>query len=224
MSESMLTSEAASTSEGQGTSQVAASEVTPAQGQGTEQSAQQQQATEGQTTEGQKAEGEGAEGDAGKPAEKVGAPEKYEFKAPEGQSFDDAVIAQFSEVAKELDLPQDAAQKILDKVGPTILARQTEAIEAAKTQWADTTKADKEIGGEKLDENLAAAKKALDKFGTPELRALLNQSGLGNHPELIRVFVRAGKAISEDRFVSASVGGPAANRSHAAALYPSQQQ
>ena len=41
-------------------------------------------------------------------------------------------------------------------------------------------------------------------FGTPELRDVLNMTGLGNHPEIIRAFYRAGKAISEDAFVSGS--------------------
>jgi hypothetical protein len=216
----MLTSEAANPSEGPAASQAATG--TPAQA--GEQVAAPQQATQGQTpTEGQAADGTGdAAGEQDKPAEKAGAPEKYEFKAEEGRAFDPKVIEQFSEVARELDLPQDAAQKILDKMAPTLAARQAEALEAARADWADTARTDKEFGGDKLNENLAVAKKALDQFGTPELRTLLNESGLGNHPEVIRVLYRAGKAISEDRFVGGSVGGPPASRDAARALYPSQ--
>jgi hypothetical protein len=70
-----------------------------------------------------------------------------------------------------------------------------------------SSKTDQEFGGEKLSENLSVAKKALDAFGTPELRKLLDDSGLGNHPEVIRMMYRAGKAISEDRFVGGSPGG-----------------
>jgi hypothetical protein len=50
------------------------------------------------------------------------------------------------------------------------------------------------------------AKKALDAFGTAELRSLLNESGLGNHPEVIRFMFRAGKAISEDSMVTGTKG------------------
>jgi hypothetical protein len=71
------------------------------------------------------------------------------------------------------------------------------------------SKGDKEFGGDKLSENLGVAKKALDAFGTAELRSLLNQSGLGDHPEVIRFMYRAGKAISEDRFVG---GAPAVGK------------
>ena len=166
---------------------------------GSEQAAQQQQTTEGQNTEGQQAEGAKAEGEQAKPE---GAPEKYEFKAAEGATLDGAVIGAFSEVAKDLNLTQDAAQKVLDKMAPVLAARQVEQIEAVQTGWAESAKVDKEFGGDKLQENLGTAKQALEKFGSPELRTLLNDSGMGNHPEVIRAFYRIGKAMSEDSIVT----------------------
>lgn len=143
---------------------------------------------------------EGAKPD-GEPPKPAGAPEKYEFVAPEGKQYDSKMLGTYAEAARELNLPQDAAQKMLDKLAPAVQARQAEQLQAAREEWAAGTRADKEFGGAKLDENLATAKKALDTFGSPELRALLNESGLGNHPEVIRLFYRAGKSISEDRFV-----------------------
>jgi hypothetical protein len=205
----------AATPEGAG-SQTAATEAA-AQATTTD-AATQQQAAEGQTTETATAEeGVKTEGDAEQPQ---GAPEQYEsFTAPDGAEFDGKVIEQFSEVAKELNLPQDAAQKLLDKMGPTIATRQSEQLEAARQQWAADAKADKEFGGDKLNENLAFGKKALDTFGTPELRTLLNDSGLGNHPEVIRMMVRAGKAISEDRVVTGG-GAITTDQSTAQRMYP----
>lgn len=216
MSETLM-SDAATTTEGQAAAQPAA-DATPAQAAAP--TGEQQQATEQQPTAdaGQTAETDSEAGEESKPQ---GAPEKYDFTAPEGSTFDDAVIEQFSEVARELDLPQDAAQKILDKVTPVIQARQAEQLEKARQEWADTSRADKEFGGDKLNENLAVAKKAMDKFGSPELRTLLNESGLGNHPEVIRMFYRAGKAISEDNFVTGR-SSPGGLRDAAAVLYPSQ--
>lgn len=167
-----------------------------------------QQAATGADAAGQTQQPDGqpaAEGQD-KPAEEAkepeGAPEQYEFQAPEGHEFDPDVIGQFADVARELNLTQDAAQKVLDKMAPAIASRQAEQVQAVRQQWADEARADREFGGDKLDENLAFAKKAMDGFATPELRTLLNESGLGNHPEVIRVFVRVGKAISEDSFVA----------------------
>ncbi|WP_323026539.1 protease [Castellaniella sp.] len=166
------------------------------------------------------AQGAGADGEAGKPKPAEGAPEKYEFQAPEGtEAFDSQVLDAFSAVAKDLNLPQEQAQQILDKMTPVIQARQVEQLQAAHDQWIQAAETDKEFGGEKLQENMAVAKKALDTFGSPELRTLLNQSGLGNHPEIIRAFYRAGKAISEDRFIPSGQANAAAG-ANAKRLYP----
>lgn len=226
MSESMLTSEAANTSEGQGTSQGAATDATQGAATGQPQGAEgaaQQQGAEGQAqAEGAKPASEGAEGDAG---DKPGAPEVYEFKAPEGKEYDPAALAKFSDVARKHNLTQDAAQNLLDDLAPVVAERQQQAIEAVQAEWTASAKADKEFGGDSLDANLSVAKKALEKFGSPELRTLLNESGLGNHPEIIRAFYRAGKSISEDSVVTSSIGGGLpSNRGAANVLYPSQQK
>lgn len=161
---------------------------------------EQQPAGEQQQTETQEPQGEQQE------AKPEGAPETYEFKAPEGQQFDTTFLKTFEETARELNLSQDNAQKIIDKLSPVLQQTQMERIEAVRNEWADTAKVDKEFGGDKLNENLAVAKQALDKFGTPELKQLMNESGLGNHPEVVRFFYRAGKAISEDTVVTGNKG------------------
>lgn len=166
-------------------------------------------------------------GEAKAEAEAKAAPEKYEFKAPEGKQFDAEVLTAYSEVARELNLSQEAAQRVLDAMAPKMAERQVAQIEAVQRGWIDSAKSDKEFGGEKLPENLGVAKKALDAFGTTELRTLLNESGLGNHPEVIRFMFRAGKAISEDRMVTGGRGeaksaGPRSFNDLADALYSSQ--
>ena len=186
---------------------------------------QDQQASEQANTDNAEANKDG-ETQADKPQ---GAPEKYEFKAPEGKEFDAEIIGNFSEIAKELNLTQDAAQKLVESMGPKIAERQLAQVEAIRNEWAQQSQVDKEFGGDKLQENMAVAKKALDSFGTPELRTLLVQSGLGNNPEVIRFMYRAGKAISEDTFVGSSPGaggkptGPQDFNAKAAALYSNQQ-
>lgn len=194
----MMTEPAATTNEGQPASEPASQSATVAAA-----ASQTQQTTEGQTTDAAKAEAGKTEGDQEKPQ---GAPEKYEFQAPEGREFDPKVLEQFSEVAKELNMSNESAQKMLDTIAPALAQKQQDAIAAARTEWETSSKSDKEFGGDKLSENMAVAKKALETFGTPELRTLLNDSGLGNHPEIIRAFYRAGKAISEDGFVAGGTG------------------
>lgn len=224
--ESLMT-EAATTTEGNASQAApAAADAPTAQAVGdaaaAASAATQQQAAEGQNADTAKpGEGDQPQGDQVKPQ---GAPEKYEFKLPDGIQLDDKGAAAFSEVAKELNLTQEAAQKVLDKMGPVIAGRHADTLTQAKAQWVEAAQTDKEFGGEKLSENLSVAKKALDTFGTPELRTLLNESGLGNHPELIRLMYRAGKAISEDKFVPAGSGSPKGAKGLADALYPNQQR
>jgi len=137
---------------------------------------------------------------ADKPAADV-VPEKYDLQIPEGVNMDAAGVEAFAEFARDAGLTQDKAGALLAKMAPVMAQRQQQAVEAMHAEWAGQSKSDAEFGGDKLNENLAVAKRAMDKFGTPELTKLLNESGMGNHPEIIRAFYRAGKAISEDRFV-----------------------
>lgn len=148
-----------------------------------------------------------------------GAPEKYEFTAGEGVELDTEALKDFEPVARDLNLTNEQAQKLVDAY-PKILAgvqqRQAEAWQAQTEQWAADVKADKEIGGDKLTANLSAAQRALDLFGTPELKEYLNTTGLGNHPDLVKTFVKIGKAMSEDGMVDGSNQG---QRSAAEVLY-----
>ncbi len=89
-----------------------------------------------------------------------------------------------------------------------------------QTEWVAKAKADPELGGDKFDANLAVAKKAMDRFATPEFKAYLNETGLGNHPEMLRMLFKTGQAISEDKFVPSNQGNAKA-RDAAKTLYPS---
>lgn len=133
-------------------------------------------------------------------------PESYELKMPEGVQLDSAAAEEFTAIAKELKLDQAAAQKLAD-IGAKMATRQAEAHAQLVETWTEQVKTDKEIGGDKLDENLGVARKAIDTFGSPELKALLNSTGLGNHPEVVKLAFKVGKAISEDRFVQGSPKG-----------------
>lgn len=153
--------------------------------------------------------------------------EVYDFKAPEGQEFDPEVMKTYTEVVKELSLPKEAAQKVLDKIAPALQQRQAQQIEAINNEWIESVKTDKEYGGEKLQENLSIAKKALDQFATPQFKSFLEESRLGNNPEVIRFMLRVGRAISEDRFVNGAAptgkdAGPRSFNDLASALYSNQ--
>lgn len=135
----------------------------------------------------------------------AGAPEKYEdFKAPQGVSLDADVVKGFSEVAKELNLPQDKAQAVIDKVTPILAQKQADQIAQTNKAWQEKVKADPVIGGDHLKSTIATAQKALKDFrgadgkfvdeDVAELAAIA-----GNHPGLIKILRHFGSVIGEDR-------------------------
>lgn len=184
--------------------------------------------TEGQETEtkaeGETGEGEGGESEAG---EETGVPEKYEWTAPEGfeGELDQATLESFEPVARELGLNQEQADKLvalhaqsLQKANESAREQQSQQLE----QWQNDLRNDPEFGGAKFDANVKAAQKAVESFGSPGLKEALEESGLGNHPELVRTFAQIGKAISEDGFIPG--GKSSGPRSAAELMYPNHSK
>src|SRR3569623_1048179 len=88
---------------------------------------------------------------------------------------------------------------------------------------AYAARGDPEIGGAKWGDTIATAASALDRLGFTKgsaFRNLLDESGLGNHPDMIRAFVKVGKAISEDNDFVLGGGIPRIRRDRAETLYP----
>lgn len=171
--------------------------------------------------------------DGNKPAQdgtadkgKGGAPEKYgDFKLAEGVEMDKAMLEGFLPVAKELGLSQEQAQKLVDFQSQYVAhaqKAQQEAWDTMQADWVKAAKSDKEIGGPAFNDTVGFASKAIAKFGTPELKAALDATGVGNHPEFIRVFAKIGKAMSEDKFHVSNAEAPATPQSLAQRLFPNQ--
>ena len=154
-------------------------------------------------------------------AEVASAPESYEvFDLPDDFDMNEDTLGEYHTFAKENNLTQEQAQRGVDMVAQMKQAEMNQWVEQQKS-WVENAKQDAEYGGEKFEENIAVAVKARDSFGTSEFNEMLDSSGLGNHPEMIRFLNRVGKAISEDSVV---VGGNSTSAlSREAVLYPSMQ-
>lgn len=141
-----------------------------------------------------------------------GAPEKYaDFSLPEGLTIDAERTAEFSTVAKELNLTQDQAQKLVDLQSKMALESQSKALldyEKTVNEWAAESK---KVLGHDYKEKLALSAKAIDSLLPPEdakeLREFFKLSGLGNHPQLNKLFYSLGKSMSEDSFVTSGASG-----------------
>lgn len=156
-------------------------------------------ANESGTEEGTDAEGGDAEGEGG---EGSGVPEgDYELSLPKGVDVDTGLLEAMTPTLKELGLNNEQASKLagiyaeqLQKDGEARSA----ALQAQTESWGQELVKDPEMGGDKFDTTVARAAKAVKQFGTPALMQMLDETGLGNHPELVRAFSKIGEKLKED--------------------------
>ena len=170
------------------------------------------------------------------PAEpKVKAPESYQpftlpAEMPAGSPQVKEALAEASGVFKELGLTQEQGQRLIDLhakhwLGGMLNQQELfeQELDRRVTQWGEQTKAHPEFGGTRLNESLTSIRRAIAHLGGEKLaRALDQETGLINHPEVFAAFARAGKLFAEDRFVGGSPAGgePNTPSSMAARVYP----
>lgn len=134
---------------------------------------------------------------------KDGVPENYDFEVPEGLELDKELSDKFTDVAKELGLNNEQANKVVGLYAEKVMdmqKAQTEAWNKQVSDWEGELKSDPEFGGAKFTENAEIARMAINKFGGDELKEALNTTGLGNHPALVKFMHKIGMAMSEDSF------------------------
>lgn len=137
-------------------------------------------------------------------------PEKYDFKLDEGSLLDAAYVEQFSQFAKEKKLTQDQAQEFLQREAQALnsfVQKQQQEFEKQQSQWVEQIKTDPEIGGDKFNQSIELAHRALKEFASDSFLKELETTGYGNHPELVRVFAKIGNLIKEDKMISPSAAG-----------------
>ena len=148
-----------------------------------------------------------------------GPPEAYELTAPEGITLDAEAVELATPVFKDLGLNNEQANKLMPVAADFAKRIQEKSQQAVMSEvmaqraaWADEAQNDPEIGGAKFSETMALSAKALDTLGYPKgspFRNFLTDSGLGNHPEMIRAMRRIGEAVGEDNnFVRADGAAP----------------
>lgn len=146
-------------------------------------------------------------------------PPTYEsFKLPEGITLGEGGLGQFTSILSEIELAkgdhakmQEYGQKLVDRHISEVqnsLKAQTEfylnAYEKQKADWREAFEKDQEIGGNRRDTTLAAAQEFIKTHGgtsdqQKEFRDLMESSGVGNHPAMIRMLAKANIALREGK-------------------------
>lgn len=162
-------------------------------------------------------------------------PEKYDFKVPEGQTINAALVDKATPIFKELGLTQDAAQKLFDFYNTTAKAQAestTKLVADMRADWRTQTQALPEIATDpKAVENLGRAKATIfenDPKGLAEFNEAMDLTGAGDHPAVVKAILRFAARVNEGSHVSgrgpSSEGQTSPNKaarpSAAQAMYP----
>lgn len=137
---------------------------------------------------------------------------------PEGFWAESPAYEAFKKLSAELKLSPEQFQHLVDFETTQARKQQEEATEEKRqilARWAEETKT---LYGCALEQELRFALRAADSFGGPELRTLLEETGLGNHPVIIRTLSQIGRAISEDVCPGGNPSAPE-DKTFAEALY-----
>jgi hypothetical protein len=123
----------------------------------------------------------------------------YELKFADGVKLDEELLTSFKSTAHELGLTQGQSQKLASlyeshvaKANEAAQKAQVEALNKAQGEWEAELK-----GSETYKADVGYARKALREYGSPELRAVMNQTRIGSFPAFFKFVSAVGKALSE---------------------------
>lgn len=153
---------------------------------------------------------------------KSAAPDKYDLKLSDGSLLEAAHVEKIAAYARERGFSQDVAQQLLAREESAVKGYHESQLAAFKEQtkaWVEDVKADKELGGDNYSKSVESAYRVVEKFGTPAFKEALASTGLGNHPELVRVFAKIEKAIGNDAFIRANSQGGSKRKTDGEVFY-----
>lgn len=132
-------------------------------------------------------------------------PDKYTYKVPDGvkpEQLDKAMLDGYLKEMHEAGIPAAAADRLITKYLADEQAR-SKALADNRTKeiqgWELKLKQDL---GAKFDEQLNYGKWALKEFGggpDGELIKMLDSTGLGSHPAVVKFFASVGARMSDDK-------------------------
>lgn len=146
------------------------------------------------------------------------------FQLPKGFELDNDAMSAFLGVLNNKDLSGAKLGQALIDLQANLATKASEAGSQRWTEqqqtWQTEIQNDKDLGGANLPKTVANIGRVMDKFGTPELRNWMNETGLGNHPMLIRLFNSLGAQFGEGTALppgGSTSGG--AERTHAQRIF-----
>ena len=130
---------------------------------------------------------------------------EYDLKMPKDTLLQESIVEEIVSIAKEQGLSNEQAQKVLDMQSEAVSKYHTKLESDFNTQvkeWGEELRADKDIGGEHLKQNVEYARRTVIKFGGEEFLNELDQTGYGNHPGLFKMLARMGYELEARENIS----------------------
>lgn len=143
----------------------------------------------------------------------------YDFHdiVPEGMQYDETAANEFAGLAKELGFSNEQANKAAE-YGMKWMQKAVTAAENARIQqiedWGKAAMEELGTDFEKTKQRGGVGLERLERI-SPGIRAVIDETGVGNRIEFIRAFAAIGDLVGEDTFHGAG-GTPAAKSK----LYP----
>ena len=132
-------------------------------------------------------------------------PDQYVFTDGNGNEYSQEDTAEVSAFMRDVGLSQEQANKVFNafvtELGDSISELRKQAtIEDQKQvqEWKRALTNDRELGGMNLQATKANVKRAMETYGSPELRKYLNETGYGFHPAVMSFLNKVGKTLSAD--------------------------
>ncbi len=131
---------------------------------------------------------------------------RYEFKMPEGVVADAPVMSAYTNILGKYNMPPEAGQELLDFHANQMTVYAERVAQSQQDQFSETrrgwVKEFEKMAGNRRDTMLNDAKWAVMQFGgdkkqVAELWNVLNFTGAGDHPAVIRAFANIAKASRE---------------------------
>lgn len=156
--------------------------------------------------------------------EKLGRPEKvedYGIKPPEGS--DGTFLNTALSWMHESGLNKKQAETVINKFNEYAAEQQKSAQENIANQNAANRKKVIKSWGSEVEANTAILQNAVQRFFPDAVIEKFNTAGLLNDPDLVNAVLAIGKALGEDKTVTAAATGNAAEKDIAHRMWPNMQ-
>jgi hypothetical protein len=145
---------------------------------------------------------------------------------PEGVQLDEPLLKAVEPIFRDLNLTQEQATKLIDAqvkyLAETEKQRETDFQKFMKDQVTQHQAALKSEWGAQHDANLQVAQRGMARVLSADAKKILDETGLGNHPEFVKAFFTVGKMVSEDTPPVPNAGGQ--RKSLDQVWYPNMQR